>query len=61
MGKATVEVKEIRFVIEPEVTQAYVLCEAGGDCPLGLQGWHHKTFPGSRSVADILGAMCARR
>ena len=53
MGKASMEYKEIRFVIEDELTQVYVLVEARGDCPLGVHGWHHKTFPASKSVRDI--------
>jgi hypothetical protein len=54
MGKASMATKELRFVIEDELTQVYVLIEAIGDCPLGVQGWHHKTFPASHSVLDIL-------
>ena len=46
--------RELRFVIEDELTQVYVLIEALGDCPLGVQGWHHKTFPASKSVQQIL-------
>ena len=53
MGKASMEYKEIRFVIEDELTQVYVLIEAHGDCPLGVQGWHHKTFSASKSIIDI--------
>lgn len=54
MGKAGVNYREIRFVIEDELTQVYVLCEALGDCPMGVQGWHHKTFPPSVAVADMV-------
>jgi hypothetical protein len=54
MGKAGYDIKEIRFVIEPELTQAYYLVEAWGNCPIGVQGWHHKTFPKSKAVIDIL-------
>jgi hypothetical protein len=54
MGKCEVLVKEIRFVIEEELTQAYYLYEAHGDCPVQVQGWHHKTFPKSVSVLEIL-------
>ncbi len=49
--------KEIRFIIEDELTQCYVHLEAGGDAPLGVQGWHHKTFPASTSILDIVGNM----
>ena len=54
MGKASVEYKEIRFVIDEELTHVYVFCEAIGDCPIGVQGWHKKTFPASKNVLDIL-------
>lgn len=54
MGYAAQKYKEVRFVIEDELTQCYVLIEAIGDCPIGVQGWHHKTFPASKPVIDIL-------
>jgi hypothetical protein len=54
MGKCSVLVREIRFVIEDELTQAYYLYEAVGDCPIGVQGWHHKAFPQSVAVIDII-------
>ncbi len=57
MAKAGVIYREVRFVIEDELTQAYVLCEATGDCPLGVQGWHHKSFGKSKNVAEILNVM----
>ncbi len=56
MGKASAEVLEIRFIIEPELTQAYFLYRGHGDVPLGVTGWHHKTFPKSVPVVDILKA-----
>ena len=34
MGKAFVEFKEMRFVIEEELTQVYVLAQASGDAPM---------------------------
>ena len=46
--------REVRFVIEDELTQCYVRIEARGDSPLGVQGWHHKTFPASMPAIDIL-------
>jgi hypothetical protein len=57
MGKARAEVKEVRFIIEDELTQVYVFYEAFGDCPLGVQGWHHKSFPKSKSVLNIIQEM----
>ncbi len=57
MGKATVEVLEIRFIIGPELTQAYFFFQGHGDCPEpGTTGWHHKTFPKSVAVIDIIKA-----
>lgn len=56
MAWAGVKFKEIRFVIQEELTQVYVLCEAQGDCPIGVQGWHHKTFPALKSAQEILKA-----
>lgn len=46
--------REIRIVIEDELTQVYVLLEAHGDSPLGVQGWHHKMFPKSVSALDAV-------
>lgn len=57
MSTATVTYREVRFVIEDELTHVYVLCEAGGDCPIGVQGWHYKAFGPSSSVQDILVRM----
>ncbi len=54
MGKCFSTIKEVRFVIEDELTQVFVAVQADGDCPMGLQGWHHKTFPASKSAIDIL-------
>ena len=54
MGKCSVEYRELRFVIEPELLQVYVSVQASGDCPLGVQGWHHKTFPPSVNAASFM-------
>jgi len=54
MADATYAIKEIRFVIEPELTHCYVLCGPASDGTLGVQGWHHKTFAPSVSATDIL-------
>lgn len=54
MGKAAVKYKEVRFVIDDEITHAYVLCEAIGDCPLGVQGWHYKAYPASVAIDEIV-------
>ena len=60
MGKCQSEIREVRFVIEDGLTECYVLVEAMGDCPIGVQGWHHKTFPASQSALDILGSSAFR-
>lgn len=56
MGKCVSAIREVRFVIEDELTRCYVLTDAIGDCPVGVQGWHHKTFPASKSAKDILAS-----
>jgi len=54
MTNASVKYKEIRFLIEENHTDMYVRCEAQGDCPLGVQGWHFKCFPGQDSIEILL-------
>ena len=54
MSNSSFEYKEIRFIIG-ELTDCYVLAAAHGDSPIGVQGWHHKAFPPSKSCQDILG------
>lgn len=58
MSDAGYNIREWRFIIEDELTQVYVHLEAWGDCPIGVQGWHHKTYPKSKSVQDILIEAC---
>lgn len=57
MGVCETNYREIRFVLENELTQVYILVETTGDCPNGIQGWHHKTFPESITIEDILKKM----
>ena len=57
MAWAGAKFKEVRFIIEEGVTQVYVAVEAEGDCPLGVQGWHHKTFPASIPISAIVPSM----
>ena len=54
MTDSSYEFREVRFIYEPELTQCYVLLQAFGDSPIGIQGWHHKTFPAAKSAVDIL-------
>ena len=56
MSYAASEIQEVRFIIEPELTQCYVFVKAIGDCPLGVQGCHHKTFPKSESIQSIVNS-----
>jgi hypothetical protein len=59
MGKATVMFREMRFVIHDDLTHCFVLCEAGGDCPVGVQGWHYKAFAPDVSVQEIVRRLVA--
>lgn len=54
MGECKQEFMEVQFVIEPETTECYVRLKAIGDCPINLDGWHHKSFHKDVSVLDIL-------
>ena len=62
MGKAGYNILELRFdTRHPELTECYIFLEAWGDAPLGVQGWHHKTFPASMSSLDILQGPIAKQ
>lgn len=54
MANTDVYFREVRFIIEQELTQCYVFLDAYNDVPLGIQGWHFKTFPKSKTVVDIV-------
>lgn len=55
MSHSEAWIKEVRLVTtDPEVTEVYVLVEARGDSPGGIQGWHHKTFPARIPAVEIL-------
>lgn len=53
MGKCSSTIEEVRFVFA-ELTECYVRVYADGDCPFGVQGWHFKAFPPTRTMDDIL-------
>lgn len=58
MANSTVTYTEIRFTgLDGELTHCFVHCDAGGDSPLGVQGWHHKAFPASQAVVDIVASL----
>lgn len=59
MANSKFDVLELRFVIEPELTHAYVLCGRTSDGFLGVQGWHHKAFGPSTLILDILNGEIA--
>ena len=49
---------ELRLnVADPEITHVWVLINVGDDCPIGVQGWHHKTFPASIPTIELLEQM----
>ena len=39
---------------DEQITHVYVALTAHGDSPLGVQGWHHKSFPSRMTVMEIL-------
>ena len=58
MANTGVWIREVRFVIEDELTECYVRLEGDGvDEPIGVTGWHHKSFPASKSTLDILNGV----
>ena len=54
MGKCESEIKKVLFVIEKDTTHCYVSVQAYGDCPVDVQGWHHKAFAAKFSAVDIM-------
>ena len=56
MANTKIAYQELRIdVRHPELTEVYVLIDnLSGDGLLGVQGWHHKTFPASMSILDIM-------
>lgn len=57
MGACDVIFKEVRFIIEDELTYCFVRVDAIGDCPHTVQGWHSRTFPASLNCIQILESM----
>lgn len=56
MANTQVTFKELRVILEDELTQVYVRC-LSNDGSWGIDGWHHKTFPASKSTIDILNSL----
>lgn len=48
-------IDEVRFDTRNEhLTHVYVyLRPIAGDCPITIQGWHHKAFPAHLSAVEI--------
>lgn len=59
MANTQCEFKELRVILEPELTQVYILIHVINDDmgPASPQGWHHKTFPASKPTVDILNSL----
>jgi len=53
MGDCSITYRELRVLIG-ELTEMYILIDAAGDCPVHIQGWHHKSFPPNIPIEDIL-------
>jgi hypothetical protein len=53
--------KELRFILEPEITQVFILASCEDDFPPDVCGWHHKAFPASQSVETIARGMVEDR
>lgn len=56
MSDSHYDITELRFVFRPDATHVYAYAQPLDDCPIGIQGWHHKAFPTSMSTIDILQA-----
>jgi len=56
MANATAILKELRIVLEDELTQVYVYYDVEDDAPIGVMGWHHKTFPASKNAVEIINS-----
>ena len=55
MANSQATIIEIRIdVSDEQITECYVLVMTDGDSPIGIQGWHHKSFPARLSATDIL-------
>jgi hypothetical protein len=60
MANSTIEYRELRFVVEPEQTHCFAFIQqTDSDTMIGVTGWHHKVFPASMSVSDIMDTWTA--
>jgi hypothetical protein len=53
MGKCQSSIKDVKVIFDKGISHYYVLVEAVGDCPIGVQGWHHKAFSVKLEPGDI--------
>ncbi len=58
MANTKIAYQELRIdVRDPELTHVYVMIDnLSNDGLPGVQGWHHKVFPASMSMVDIVQA-----
>lgn len=57
MGAAGMSYRQVRFDIKDDFTEVYVLLEAHGDCPIGVQGWHYKVFGKDLPIDAVMRKM----
>ena len=54
MADASHSFTELRFIVGPERTEVYVYLDVKGDMPIGVEGWHHASFPATTSTVQWL-------
>lgn len=55
MGKCSSKIRWLKFDLsDEEITHVYVMVDAEGDCPIGVQGCHYKAFPARVSAIEII-------
>lgn len=56
MSNCVTQIDETRFITkDPNITHVYVCVSiVRGDCPIGVEGWHYKTFPAEIPAVDIM-------
>ncbi len=54
MANARTDLREIRFLLEPDGQHVYVYVEGQGDVPHICLGWHHQVFPHGKPMTEIL-------
>lgn len=55
MGKAASKIRWVHIDIsDDDLTEVWVMIDALGDCPIGVQGCHHKTLPAHTSLDEVM-------